>query len=217
MFGVQFDDGNKKIHSFYDWGLLLSSFDVGEATPKTEYVDIVGGDGTLDLTEAYGRIFFDDRTVTITFQYLDDDLRFTGKLDTLTAYFHGKTFKITPDYNSKWYYYGRIEVNKYATSKRLGTITLKATCEPYKYKSYETVISKAINGTLEINCHNSRMPVSPTFLAPNGATFTFGGEEFTLQPNTEMAFEKVVLEKGDNVLIFKGNGNVKISYQEGTL
>ena len=217
MYGVTFDDGSNRIHSFRDMGLLLSSFDVGEASPKTEYVDIVAGDGTIDLTEAYGRVFFDDRTLTISFQDLDDNLRFTEKLDKITSFLHGKTFKIIPDYNVYWYYYGRVEVNKYSTSKRLATITLKCTVEPYKYKIHDTIINEDISGKTELNCVNARMPVTPTFTVSTAMNFTFKDKSYSLQANTETIYADIVLDEGDNLFEFDGEGNVNIEYQEGRL
>lgn len=217
MYGVIFDDGNVKIHTFNDWGLLLSSFDVGEATPKTEYVDIVGGDGTIDLTEAYGRVFYKDRTHTIKFQYLDDKLRWTEKLDEIMSFLHGRTFKITPDYSPQWYYYGRVEVNKYATSKRLATITLKAVCEPFKYKQYKTIVNEDIDGKTEINCLNSRMVVTPTFKVSQAMNFIFKDKQYSLQADTETIYADITLDEGSNILEFDGVGNVSISYQEGRL
>lgn len=214
--GVTFETENKKVHTFEDWGLLLSSFSIGEATPKTEYVDIVGGNGTLDLTEIYDHIFYKDRTHTITLTCLDDEVRFTSKLDEITAFLHGRKFKITCDFNKDWYYVGRVEVNKYATSKRLGTITLKAVCEPFKYKQYKTIINEAINGVTEVNCVNSRMDVVPVFRASAPMTFKFNGNQYALDDD-DTIYNDIFFKEGNNIIEFTGQGNVTISYQEGTL
>lgn len=217
MNGIMFEiDGIKK-HTFEDWGLLLSSFSIGEATPKTEYVDIVGGNGTLDLTEIYGQIFFKDRTHTIVLTSLDDELRFTDKLDEITAFLHGRKFKITNDFNNEWYYVGRVEVNKYATSKRLGKITLKCVCEPYKYKQHKTIIVEAINGTdVEVACPNSRMEVVPTFRASTNMNFKFNNNTYAISDN-DTIYNDIIFGEGNNIIKVTGNGTITISYQEGTL
>ena len=52
--GISFDN----IHSFYDLNLILSGVEITPAKPKTNYVDIVGGDGSIDMTEAHGDVKF---------------------------------------------------------------------------------------------------------------------------------------------------------------
>ena len=47
MKGVRFGD----YHSYNDFSLILTSKTIGTPTPKTETIDIPGGDGVLDLTE----------------------------------------------------------------------------------------------------------------------------------------------------------------------
>ena len=54
------------IHSFYDLNLILSAVDIEPAKPKTTYVDVPGGDGSLDLTEALGEVKYYDRTHKFT-------------------------------------------------------------------------------------------------------------------------------------------------------
>ena len=215
--GITFESNGIKKHTFEDWGLFLSSFSIGEATPKTEYVDIVGGNGTLDLTEIYDHIFYKDRTHTIVLTSLDDELRFTSKLDEITAFLHGRKFNITTDFNSDWYYVGRVEVNKYATSKRLGQITLKCVCEPFKYKRYKTYVSEIVNGTdIEVVCPNSRMEVVPTFRANTNMTFEYNGATYTLTDD-DTIYNDIFFTEGNNILKVTGNGTITISYQEGTL
>ena len=46
--GVKFND----LHSFHDFGLILTSLDTGEPEPKTHYIEIPGRQNPLDITEA---------------------------------------------------------------------------------------------------------------------------------------------------------------------
>lgn len=215
MNGVTFTNKSISIHSYDDWGLLLSSYDVEMPSPKTEYVDITGGDGTLDLTETYGRVFYNDRTITINLTALDDELRWTDKLDTIIATLHGKTFKIAFDNNNQWYYNGRIEVNKYSTSKRLGKIVLKATCEPYKLKQLITTVKRTVNSSLSFDCVNARMETIPTFKVTAPMTMIFKGNSYALKD--EVKFNDLIFTEGDNLLQINGTGDIEIKYQEGTL
>ena len=215
MNGVTFTNNNVSIHSYDDWGLLLSSVSIGLPSVKTEYIDITGGNGKLDLTEVYGKVFYDDRTITINLTALDDDLRWDDKLDLIAAYLHGKTFKITFDNNNAWYYYGRLSLDKYSTSKRLGKIALKAICEPYKLKHNKTLVVKQINGTTLVNCVNARMETMPTFSVSSPMTMKFKDKTYSL--DGEMKFSDIEFTEGDNYLEFTGTGEATITYQEGTI
>lgn len=217
MYGITLDNGKTKMHTFNDFGLYLSSFEIGQPVVKTEYINIVGGNGSLDLSEVYGEVYYEDRTHTITFQALDDKVRWTELLDKITAYVHGKTFKITADYNLGWYYVGRLSIDKYATSKRLATIVFKAICEPYKYKRYKTIKQKKISKQDTLNCHNSRMIVCPTFKSNSDMSITFNDVTYSLKKDTETQFEDVLFKEGNNYLTINGNGTIEVTYQEGTL
>lgn len=215
MNGVTFTNGNTSIHSFNDWGLLLSSCDIGMPSVKSEYVDIIGGNGTIDLTETYGEIFYDDRNITMTFTALDDKLRWTDKLDIITAYLHGKTFKITFDNNKAWYYIGRVSLDKYTTSKRLAKIVLKAVCEPFKLKHDITIVKRQISGKTAVKCVCARMETLPTFKVSSAMTMKFNGNTYSLSDTVKLS--DVVFKQGDNDMEFDGTGDVTITYQEGTI
>ena len=55
--GISF--GN--IHSYYDLNLILSKAEIPPAEPKENYIDLPGGNGSLDLTEVHGEVKFKDR------------------------------------------------------------------------------------------------------------------------------------------------------------
>lgn len=213
--GVTFTNGNTSIHSFDDWGLLLSSVDIGMPSIKTEYVDIVGGNGTIDLTEVYGQIFYDDRNITMNFIALDDILRWTDQLDIITAYLHGKTFKITLDNNKAWYFNGRVSLDKYTTSKRLSKIVLKAVCEPFKLKQDKTIVKRQISSKTVVKCVCSRMETIPTFTVSSPMTMIFNNSTYSLSDTVK--YSDVVFTEGDNNLEIDGSGELTITYQEGTI
>ena len=49
-------------HSFYEWGLILQSKIIEPAPIKEYKVDIQGGNGQLDFTEAFGGVHYDNRS-----------------------------------------------------------------------------------------------------------------------------------------------------------
>ena len=55
-------------HSYEDFGLILSSKEIGLPTPKTESVSVIGRNGDLDLTDAFGNnVKFEKRKLKLNF------------------------------------------------------------------------------------------------------------------------------------------------------
>ena len=65
---VIFDD----LDSHIDLGLIRKGVTIGSPSPKTKTVDIEGADGSLDLTEYFGEIFYENRELEMEFQALDE-------------------------------------------------------------------------------------------------------------------------------------------------
>ena len=137
--GVLFDN----IHSFHNLNLVLSHVDIAPATPKTNYVDVLGGDGSLDLTEAHGEVKYGNRTHTFTFTVHPSDTKtFDEKITQVSNALNGKNFsKITLDRDSAYYWQGRCIVDEHKQDKRLKQVVVSAIVKPYKLKQNKTVVS----------------------------------------------------------------------------
>lgn len=212
--GVLFEINGDKVHSS-DWDIVLSNFEVAFAEPKTDYVNIEGADGSLDLTEVYGKVFYQNRTHKMTFT-CKDELRYDSTLNAIVSFLHGRVAKVTPYFDEDYYYYGRLSVNRYLSSRTLGTIEIAINSEPYKYKQDETTVIKAVSGNTIVHYLNDTMDVMPTFEASTPITFTYKGNAYTLGTN-KTQFTNIIFTKGDNYIEYHGEAIVKVTYQEGTL
>ena len=55
-------------HSYRDLNLILTSgVKIGTPEVKTEEVEVLGSDGTIDYTEYFGEIFYKNRSLTFPF------------------------------------------------------------------------------------------------------------------------------------------------------
>lgn len=135
MKGIMFDD----VHSFYDLNLVLSAVNIPPATVKTNFVNNPGGDGSWDLTEAHGKVLYNDRNCTFTLSVLPED-DFEEKKTEVSNLLNGRRCKIALDKDPGYYWIGRVSVNSYETSKKLRKIVLGAVVAPYKLKSNKTVV-----------------------------------------------------------------------------
>lgn len=153
MNGVKFDN----IHSYYDLNLILSQCSISPAKPKTNYVEIPGGDGSIDLTEALGDIRYSDRTGTLVFTVLPED-NFEDKKSEISNLLNGKKFNITLDKDPDWYYIGRCTINDWKCDKLIGQITVDLKLQPFKYAP-ETVVKPSSTSSADISVKG--LPVCP--------------------------------------------------------
>ena len=129
--GVHFGD----THSFRDLNLVLAPFDYTPAVPKTNFIDIPGGDGSIDATEADGTIHYQDREFTFIFSVMPGDkLTFEERQTVVARALHGKRFEIVLDKDPEYFWRGRVWIDEYASNKRLRQIAIVARVSPYKVK-----------------------------------------------------------------------------------
>lgn len=216
--GVYFGD----LHSYYDLNLILSSVTIPPATPKTNYIDIPGGDGSIDLTEAHGEIKYKNRECTFVFTVSpDDDLTFEERKMKVSTALNGVRCKIILDKDPNWYYNGRCTVNEYKQDKNLLQITITATVEPYKYKLGETVVTFAVTESevLLASINNERKTVVPVITCDIDAQIIFEATVFNINAGTNRILE-INLKPGENKFQLKsigGEGTIRFTFQEGAL
>lgn len=213
--GVYFDD----VHSYYDLNLILAPFTPAPATPKTTYVEVTGGNGSLDLSEALGEVTYKNRDFTFDFTIApSEEMTFDEKVSQISNLLNGKQCKITLDRDAGYYWKGRCVVDKYAQDRNVGKISVKATVYPYKYKQNKTVKSFNLTSTKkEIVLQNSRKAVSPEITCTQANTVVvFSGGEVALSAG-KLKILDLYLTEGNNVLEVSGSGTITFEYQEADL
>lgn len=212
MKGVQFGE----YHSFLDFGLILTSYTIGEAKPKTETVDVPGADGVLDLTEYFGDVKFKNRTLSFTFAVIGGASEFPTRFSALQDAIGGRKLHITLDDDMDFYYIGRVTVNEWKSKPRVGSITISCDCEPYKYKTSETVVVSRITGFDTVVYQNLRKRVTPTFAVSAPVTITYGKTSMDVAAG-EFASPSIEFVQGQNAVTYTGDAVVTVRYREGGL
>ena len=216
--GILFDD----THSFDDLDLILSACEIPPAEPKTTYVDIPGGDGSVDLTEAIGEVKFSDRDCSFTFTMNPmGDLSVSAweeKKTEVSNLLNGRECKITLDKDEDFYYQGRCAVDSYMSDRRLRQIVVSAKVKPYKYKQNATSVTIELSSTPKtINIANSRKSVVPSIICTKDNTVVaFGGATFNLSAGTHKVLDIQFVE-GNNAVTVSGTGTVTFKFQEAEL
>ncbi len=211
MHGMLFDN----VHTYDDLNLILSQVDIPPAMVKTNFVDIPGGDGSVDLTEALGEVKFYDRECSFTFTVFPYE-NFEEKKKLISNLLNGKRCRITLDKDPGFYWVGRCSVNEYASDKNLHKIVVGAVVAPYKLKVNVTVATVPPGDAVSQTIVNGRKSVVPTITNAKTATIVFEGNTFTINPGTHV-MSNIVLKQGANVMQVTSTDAVTFTYQEGDL
>lgn len=203
------------IHSYKDLNLILSKPDIPPAAVKTNYVDIPGGDGDVDLTEALGEIKFKSRDCSFTFTALPQD-DFEEKKKQVSNLLNGKRCRIRLDKDPNYYWEGRCFINEYASDKNLHKIVVGAKVAPYKLKTTITTVIVPAGDLVKKTLVNGRKTVIPTITNTAVATIVFEGDTYTLNAGTHTLLN-IELKQGANNVTVTSAEAVEFTYQEGDL
>ena len=234
---ITFGDKN----TWDDWHLIPSkrpSFN--PPTVKSQYVDIPGGNGVLDLTESLtGYPLYNTRTGSWMF-YVENGFKPWDELySEISNYLHGQKLRAILEDDPGFYYEGRFTVDEWNSDSWWSTITIGYDVYPYKKEltssledwlwdpfNFETGIVREY-GELEVNdALTLEIPSRQEYICPKIIVSSSDGTGMNLQYNSKTYH----LNDGENLLPevtfgggvvvtlkFTGNGTVSIDYQGGSL
>lgn len=243
MRGILFGDK----HSWEDWKLILKERpDISFPEPKTNYIDLSGSDGQIDLSEVLtGEVKYKNRVGSFTFTYVSDRDKWDLIKTKISNYLHGKRMKIILDDDRSHYYIGRFSLNEWVSDKKTGDLVINYDLEPYKYdlttstepwlwdpfSFVEGVIRNYDQMQIEpettINLYGSRKTCVPTITVStkNGSGFTVYGEygqSGTVQwfnlPDGTYKDPDFIIRDGIHPYLFRKNfGTITFDYRGGNL
>jgi phage-related protein len=211
MKGITF--GN--YHSFRDFRLILSpNSAIGTPTPKTELLDIPGGDGVLDFTEAFGEVKYNNRPLSFEFSTMVPQSEFMTLFSQVQNALHGQKMKIVLDDDPGSYYIGRITVSEWKADRLIGTLTIDCDCEPFKYtlKSQTVYLTgEAVTVTLFNSGKRTAIPKANT----TGTATAETDAVFATLTEGLYTMTEFPLKAGEGkTLTFEGNGSDVVEWLE---
>ncbi len=204
------------INTYEKWGLILNSKENTPPTPKTSYVSIPAGDGSIDLTEFAGEVKYNDRTIKYNFSMMNNFKDLPMVISMISNTIHGNKYQIFNWDDLEFYYIGRLSINEFKVDRAKGSFVVEAICEPYKYKKYPTVYEYTISGSKNIVCPNLKKRVVPVITLDSQMTIEFNDTTYVLSEGSHQILN-ICFDKGIHDLKVTGNGNFKIEYQESSL
>lgn len=201
-----------------EYDMIFNSKSVPPPLPKTSFVEVPGGHGKLDLSEAFGEVKFNNRTITIVLtKVMKDEATFYTQWNEFVSTYSGKKLRVWFSEEFGFYYVGRIVNINPVKEKNIWTITLEIDCEPWHYVGDITIVNINATSTIKnVTLKNLRKRVIPKITTTNETTITFAGKTVNLSAGTTRITD-FVLDPGDNIFKVSGSGTVTFEYQEGGL
>ena len=210
-----------KFNTWYDWRLILTAKDVTPPEPKTNYVDIDGMSGTLDLSEALtGEITYKDRTVSASFWTSEGSYKDRDKLlREIVRALHGKKIKIIEPDDPDHYFYGRVKIKSRKNILHYAEFSIECTCEPWRYALNDSVRRVEVNSqsVTEVIIHNNGVKsLCPEITVTGSVSITYNGVKTTLTAGS-YKISDIRLRQGVNIIGVSGTGSIAFTYKEADL
>lgn len=208
------------LNTWLNWKCYLTAKKISDPTPNTKYIKLDGVNGSLDLSESLtGEITYSDRIITATFwtDYGTYKERET-LLRKITAYLHGKKFKIIEPDDTDHYLYGRVKITAKTNNLAYATFTIEATCDPWYYAINDSTRYVEVNGeSVDVVINNNGVKtLSPEVTVTGSVEVVFKDGETSLTDGS-YKIPDLKLYTGANVIRVSGSGAITFTYKEATL
>ena len=210
-----------KYNTWYDWGLIVTDKDVSSPDPKTNYVNIDGASGSLDLSEALtGEVTYNDRKLSASF-WTDQGTRTDRErlLRDIKIALHGRKVKIIEPDDPEHYLIGRISISSEVNNLSYASFTITATCEPWRYAIEESQRTIALSLTAKniVIYNHGVKTLTPEIELTSGAYLEYDGKVVPLNDGTYRLTD-FKLYRGANVVKVSGStGTITFKYREADL
>lgn len=132
------EDSDEEFNTWDDWRLIPTSRPVvAPPSQKTNYVDIPGANGSLDLSTALTGIpVFENRSGSFEFALPDADKDWAGMYSYIANFLHGRRLKMVLEDDPAYYYVGRFSISDWTSDENYTSVSIDYELEPLKNDIY---------------------------------------------------------------------------------
>ena len=232
MYGFKFNGR----HTFDDFGITVSSKNVGYPDKKKIKVAIPFSNVEYDFSELYGDQTYTERPITFVLNVIDKHvLNDTQRVNTLETSLvnwlmnsNGKQ-RLYDDATPGYYYLAEVEGGlNFDELWNYGTLTVEFTAYPFMIAELEEgndiwdtfnfeldvaqVTEFNVNGTLDVILYNVGTPtLNPKIEASTAMEIIKDNITYNLPSGTSQS-DDFKLSSGENKLTIKGNGTIKFTF-----
>lgn len=207
MKGAIFGDKRSK----EDYNAIMNYARITTPTVKENYVDVPGGNSSLDLTEAVSGITLNDGQISFKFTFMNDENRSRMKNDL-----HGKKVKIILERESEYFYEGRLSCKEGDYAGNIYELYIDARVAPFKQEIRITEHTEQVTAAHDIILMNDRMPAMPSMTVTGDVSIIYNGISVRMSSGT-YEIPEITLHEGMNRLHVAGRGSIKLEYRKGRI
>lgn len=207
MKGAMF--GNK--YSVDDYRAIMNYARITTPTVKENYVDIPGGNSSLDLTEAVSGVTFNDGQISFKFTFFKEEDR-----SRMRNELHGRKLQIVLEREPEYFYDGRLFCRDGDYTGCIFELYIDARVAPYKQEKQITLHMEEITAAKDILLDNDRMPSIPVITVEGNIRLTYGGISVQLSDGV-YTIPEITLLDGLNRIHAEGKGSIKLQYRKGKI
>lgn len=206
-------------NTWIDWHLLLTDKEISPPEIKSNYIELDGVSGTVDLTEALaGKPVYKDRSLYATF--FTDEGTYEERermISQITNRLHGRKMPIVEPDDLTHYFSGRVWVKHTRNHITYAEVEIEAVCDPWRYDNEETVRTYTVNGAQEVALYNyGAATLCPDITVTGSITAACNGVTTSMTDGTyKIATFK--LFEGENIIGLSGSGTLTLKYRRATL
>lgn len=201
------------------WTLASCVLTKGEQVQT--FLSVPGRYAPLDLTdyETDGQPYYGNASLDAILESSEGDRDARRvRIDEMVNALDGMSATIIHPDHPDHYLVGRVQIYTQYNDLAHAAVQIKAVCEPWFYKSEETVVRLTASTTEQVAWikNPGRLAVVPTVVITGTVTLTYGAYTWNLA-NGEHLLPDLYLTPGDHKITYKGSGTVTITYREAVL
>lgn len=177
---------------------MTDDYTLSPPAPKVYEVDIPGGDGCVDVTQAvFGDTAYADREMDFLFLVRKGGRAFWALLADVMAFLHGRRADFELSFDPGYTYRGRFSVDEHYSRMHEGFLKVHVKADPYKFREHRRVRVAARGGTTaNLVCGRKRQ--CPKVTCTHVTTIKVGDRVSATLPIGEWTVPELWLTWGDN-------------------
>lgn len=181
--------------------IMLDGYTLKPPEPKEYFVEVPGGNGSIDLSSALlGDVAFGDRVQTFPFKVIDPKENIERVKSRISNFLHGRDHDYTLSFDPGYTYHGRFKISSYSHKMYdvglVADFNIEIKGKPFKMGPKKVIVDNPIGGKiLTLEC--GRMPSRPSITLGSQTTIVYDNKEIKLGPG-KWVLADVVLHEGDN-------------------